>query len=294
MKVDFSLNSHFTISEICVNICPICHGTAVSQTSRGSIPLLRCSDCDAHFLQHVPSQHDLDAYYSDTYVMSNKETHASEHRRLFRIPEMYWLIAQLEKIGVSPSSSVLDIGCDKGYFLDQCRRFGYETAGVEPSISARAYCRNVGLNVYAHIKDVQQQYDVITMWHVLEHFTEPHALLNECNTKLKPGGIVCIRVPNFDSLWSRILGTYWIWFQPRNHYVHYSKKSLLSLIRQHGFESIHCKSRKPNDAQTFKAGLLADNILYKNFRYKQSLKKKLGRIYEHITGVELFLIARKK
>lgn len=274
--------------------CLICQGIAISHTSIGSTPLLHCANCGVHILQHPPHQQELDTYYSQTYVMSEQETHASEHRRLFRIPEMHWLISQLDANGVHSGSSILDIGCDKGYFLDQCRRFGYIVQGVEPSESARAYCNQAGLDVKPHLQDISEHCDAITLWHVLEHFTNPHQLIRDCSNKLHKGGTVFIRVPDFTSIWSKILRSYWIWFQPNNHYVHYSKDALISLLQQHDFEIRHCISRKPNDKGTFKAGLLADSILFRNFGYKQSFKKFLGRIYEHITGVELYVIAKKK
>lgn len=276
-----------------MNSCLICHGKSLTKIKKSGLTLLHCNTCDVHYLEQPPLQHDLDAYYSESYAMSERETHASEHRRLFRIPEMYWLISQLEKYGVHSGSTILDIGCDKGYFLDQCRRFGFKVQGVEPSSSARLYCDQVGLNVMSHLDQVQDEFDAITLWHVLEHFTKPHELIEECRNRLRQNGHIFIRVPDFRSFWSRMLGSYWIWFQPNNHYVHYSKNALISLLEQHGFEIIQCQSRKPNNRTTFKAGLLADTILLENVGYKQSLKKFLGRIYEHFAGVELYLIAKK-
>jgi SAM-dependent methyltransferase len=277
-----------------VNSCLICKGSSLSLKTNGATPLLYCADCDVHILEQPPLQQDLDTYYAQSYVMSEKETFASEHRRLFRLPEMYWLISQLETNGVDSSSSILDIGCDKGYFLDQCRRFGYSVQGVEPSDSARAYCNQAGLDVKSNLHDILGAFNAITLWHVLEHFTNPHQLIHDCTNKLHKGGKIFIRVPDFTSLWSRLLRSYWIWFQPKNHYVHYSKKALISLLNQHDFEIMTCISRKPNNHSTFKAGLLADAILIRNFGYKQSVKKFLGRIYEHITGVELYVIAKKR
>jgi cyclopropane fatty-acyl-phospholipid synthase-like methyltransferase len=247
-----------------------------------------------HVLEQTPSQEHLDSYYASNYAMSANEILASEHRRLFRIPEQFWLISQLQKYGLERSSSVLDIGCDKGYFLDQCRRFGYSVKGVEPSDSARAYCATIGLDIRQHISELNSTVDAITMWHVLEHFTDPKTLIKQCHTLLNENGILFIRVPNFSSFWSKILGKYWIWFQPQNHYVHYSQKALQYLVESNGFDILTCESRKPNNIKTFKAGLLADKTLKKSFSYIQPLKKRLGRIYEHITGVEIYLVAKKR
>jgi 2-polyprenyl-3-methyl-5-hydroxy-6-metoxy-1,4-benzoquinol methylase len=245
-------------------------------------------------LEHQPSQDILDEYYSSSYVMSADEIIASEHRRIFRLPEQYWLISQLQKQGLKSGDRTLDIGCDKGYFLDICRRFGFEVCGIEPSQSAKSYTMSIGLNIAPSIKDIQPSFQALTLWHVLEHFTEPRNLLEQCQHLLDDNGFIFIRVPDFASFWSRVLGRYWIWFQPHNHYVHYSKKSLCTLIESVGFEVVECYSRKPNDNHTFKAGILADRTLRNSFSYKQSARKFLGRLYEHLTGVEIFLVARKR
>ena len=277
-----------------MNSCPICNGTIFEPTKIGFTQLLHCTTCNVHVLEQLPQQEELESYYSAEYIMSEAETLASEHRRIFRMPEQYWLVSQLEEYGLSSGATILDIGCDKGYFIDQARRFGYQVQGVEPSYTARSYCEKAGIQVYASMNEIDGKFDAITMWHVLEHFTNPQGLISECANKLRTDGLLFIRVPDFESRWSKLLRSYWIWFQPKNHYIHYSKSSLTMLVEQHGFETIKCMSRKPNNSITFKAGLLADNMLRKHFKYGQSFKKILGRLYEHFTGVEIYLIARKK
>lgn len=277
-----------------MNSCPLCLATSRIEKQYGNTTLFYCISCDVHVLSQQPSQTHLDAYYSSSYAMSANEVFASEHRRLFRLPEQYWLISELQNHGISSGDTILDIGCDKGYFLDQCRRFGYSVFGVEPSQQARDYCASIGLNIAQDIHDIQGEFNAITLWHVLEHFTDPKTLLKTCHSRLGQHGIIYIRVPDFSSFWSRLLRQYWIWFQPQNHYVHYSPASLARLVESQGFEIIQCSSRKPNDGITYRAGIMADRTLHTHFSFKQSLKKRLGRIYEHITGVEIYLIARKR
>ena len=274
--------------------CIICNIQNPTQKTINGVSLLYCTNCTVHVLKQIPNQESLDTYYSTHYLMSASEVLASEHRRMFRLPEQYWLISQIQKQGLKSGDRILDIGCDKGYFLDICRRFGFEVYGIEPSQSAKSYTMSIGLNIAPSIKDVQPSFQALTLWHVLEHFTEPRNLLEQCQYLLDDNGFIFIRVPDFASFWSRVLGRNWIWFQPHNHYVHYSKKSLCTLIESVGFEVVECHSRKPNDNQTFKAGILADRTLRNSFSYKQSVRKFLGRLYEHLTGVEIFLVARKR
>ena len=277
-----------------MNSCPICQTTSLIRKQYGTTKMLLCTYCDIHILAEQPSKQNLDAYYISSYAMSASEVLSSEHRRLFRLPEQFWLISELQKQGIQSGDSILDIGCDKGYFLDQCRRFGYSVHGVEPSEQARLYCKSIGLNIESDIAHIDTQFNTITLWHVLEHFTDPSSLINSCYTLLKQDGLLFIRVPDFSSFWSRLFRQYWIWFQPHNHYVHYSKQSLKKLVEAQGFDIIQCISRKPNDGITHRAGVMADHALRTHFSFAQSLKKKLGRIYEHVTGIEIYLIARKR
>lgn len=274
--------------------CIICNIPNLKQKTINGVSLVYCTNCTVHALKHIPNQDKLDSYYSSHYLMSASEVLASEHRRIFRLPEQYWLISQLQKHGLTSGDSILDIGCDKGYFLDICRRFGFIVQGVEPSTSAMEYCSFIGIDIRKSISEVTSTYNAITMWHVLEHFIEPHSMIQKCHGLLKDNGLLFIRVPDFSSFWSRLLRQFWIWFQPQNHYVHYSPKALQYLVDSQGFEVISCISRKPNNSQTFKAGLLADRTLKTSFLHSQTLKKRFGRIYEHITGTEIYLIAKKR
>ena len=229
-----------------MNSCPICQTTSLIRKQYGTTKMLLCTYCDIHILAEQPSKQNLDAYYTSSYAMSASEVLSSEHRRLFRLPEQFWLISELQKQGIQSGDSILDIGCDKGYFLDQCRRFGYSVHGVEPSEQARLYCKSIGLNIESDIAHIDTQFNTITLWHVLEHFTDPSSLINSCYTLLKQDGLLFIRVPDFSSFWSRLFRQYWIWFQPHNHYVHYSKQSLKKLVEAQGFDIIQCISKFSN------------------------------------------------
>ena len=273
--------------------CPICSSNALAPLHLGGTALLHCNGCDITFLKELPDKNTLAEYYASNYVMSNDDIIASEHRRLFRHTEQHALVHTLQEMGLKAGDNILDIGCDKGYFLDEARRFGFLVKGVEPSQSARQYCSRIQIDVSSTLEEVHDSFNAITMWHVLEHFPDPNTLLQEISKHLKPGGFVFVRVPNFSNIWCKIFGKFWIWFQPQNHYFHYSPASLRTLFLQNGFHVHSCISQKPNNRFTNKSSHLADTFYGTEFRYKISLKKRLVRVYENFTGVELFLIAQK-
>lgn len=129
---------------------------------------------------------------------------------------------------------ILDVGCGTGQNLLAFRQLG-SAAGIDVEAEAIKFCRQRGL------KDVRQgssydipaednSYDVITLLDVLEH-TDDHRSLREIFRALKPGGVILISVPAFPWLWSR-------WDEVLHHRKRYTKRSLLTLLRRHGFQPL--------------------------------------------------------
>lgn len=272
-------------------ICRICDSSNIYIIKWGSTNLIHCRDCDIHYLAEFPSFDKLNNYYEKEYKIQ-KDGGYTEFRRVSRLNEQYELIKiirQYKQIG-----SILDIGCDKGYFLDEARRMGIDVAGVELSESARQYCHNVGLDVRRSIDDFDKKFDAVIMNHSLEHFTNPRKIISEIQHKLNDKGLLILRVPAFDSVWSRLMKHYWIWFQPQNHYFHFSKKSLKLLVEIFNFRILSIRYRKPNNKITRKFTALARTSFSNNTDYSPTLRNRIGYIVESIAGVELFLIAQKQ
>jgi len=258
--------------------CPLC--TSAEMNTRCNIE--QCLTCGSAFsLGDVPVR-----YYEDCYQFTERSTAAGEHRRLYRLPEQIQLIRAIACYRPAPCT-LLDIGCDKGHFLDEARRFGYTVAGVEPSVSSSAYCNQIGLNVVPSTDAVAGTFDVAVMWHSLEHFQDPNEALETLRCKLSPEGYLFLRVPDYSCIWSRALGSQWVWFQPTNHRTHFSASGLRQLLRRHGFTVIRLDSRRPCTMATDLAFSFA-SLCYG----RQPMRKSLGRFYEHMTGVELFCVSR--
>jgi SAM-dependent methyltransferase len=121
----------------------------------------------------------------------------------------------LELIGRHvPSGRLLDVGCGHGLLLDEARRLGYETEGIEVSVSAAAHARDeLGLTIheqpFAEVELEPESYDVIVLADVLEHFDDPRAALQRCSGLLRPGGLICVVTPDPASRTARIAGARW-------------------------------------------------------------------------------------
>jgi 2-polyprenyl-3-methyl-5-hydroxy-6-metoxy-1,4-benzoquinol methylase len=137
---------------------------------------------------------------------------------------------------------LLDVGCGRGVFLELARNAGFEPFGVElAAADAEAARRKVGTAVVAtdfeQIGTANPDFDVITLFHVIEHFRSPSRAMAIVSSLLKPGGLVIIETPRIDTLWFRLLGRRWREFM-FGHLFFFSRGTLADLLKRHGFTII--------------------------------------------------------
>ena len=147
-------------------------------------------------------------------------------------------------------STVLDIGCSNGVFLDLFT--DRETWGIEPSGSgeiARKKGHKIIKDYFENLPAGRQEqlpndyFDLVILNHTLEHMDNPKKIIEKINILLKKGGIVFIDVPNFGSLLSKILGKKWPYLLPKEHKSQFTKESLTKLLQENGFDILYWESR---------------------------------------------------
>jgi SAM-dependent methyltransferase len=134
---------------------------------------------------------------------------------------------------------VLDIGCGRGITLAQLAARGWEVHGTELSAAAAAPAREL-LGDAIRVESVLASsfppgfFDVIILWHVLEHLPEPRAVVAKCRELLRPGGLLVVAVPNFDSLQRMATGRHWFHLDLPRHLTHFGAQRLRELLAEHG------------------------------------------------------------
>ena len=138
-----------------------------------------------------------------------------------------------------PPGHLLDVGCGSGAYGASLIRLGWRVDGIEPDARAAALARQQGVAVQqASAEDAilpADAYDAITLWHSLEHLSNPVAALQKLRPSLRDDGLLLVEVPNRAGWGARLLGEYWYhWDLPR-HRVHFTPASLRLTLERAGF-----------------------------------------------------------
>lgn len=208
--------------------------------------LVRCKICGLMYLNPRPRQDVITSFYPEEYapfrIAIEQET--SVMMKWMRRHKLVKRRRIVEKFSGFETGSILDVGCATGLFLNEMQRAGWQAMGVEIVESAANYARQqFGLDIFlGFLDDVPFQrasFDVITFWDVLEHTFSPKKTLRKTNELLKPGGIVAINIPNWDSPDRVWFGPYWIGLDPPRHLFVFTRKTLENMLEDAGFQVIN-------------------------------------------------------
>ena len=129
------------------------------------------------------------------------------------------------------TGNLLDIGAGTGDFLKSAKQIGWEINGIEPHEGARILAHEKGIDLSEHIDNFKgNTFDVITLWHVLEHLPNLEETINNIEELLKPGGTLIIAVPNYNSFDAEYYKNNWAAYDVPRHLWHFSRKSMERLF----------------------------------------------------------------
>lgn len=220
------------------------------------------SNLDMLVTQPQPSLDQLGKYYESDDYISHTDSKRSLFEKAYHVVKSIALKNKLNLINFEQSlkGTILDIGAGTGDFLAVAKQNGWTTTGIEPSAKAKSIAISKGISFVENTTDLaNHSFDVITMWHVLEHVPDLDFQIKELKRLLKPSGTLIVAVPNFKSFDAKHYGKFWAAYDVPIHFWHFSKKAIELLFAK---ENMKLKKVLPMKFDSFYVSLLSEK--YKN------------------------------
>lgn len=205
--------------------------------SQESYELRYNEDLDMLYTHPVPG--DLSSYYQSEAYISHTDSRKGLSNWLYQLIKKWSIKIKLDIIStyVKNRGTLLDIGAGTGDFVLGAQNSGWSAHGTEPMEEARKKARAKGLKLNSNLSGLSdKKFEVITLWHVLEHLPELHKALDELLAKLEKKGILIIAVPNYNSWDARHYGKHWAAYDVPRHLWHFSRISIERLFSKRGFK----------------------------------------------------------
>ncbi len=276
--------------------CPICNHTNPQialesqdfSLTQECFSILHCSKCNLRFTSPIPSQNEIGKYYKFTAYISHTDVKEGWMNRLYHYVRTKTLAQKtkwVQSLFTGHKGHLLDIGAGTGAFVHAMQQKDWRVTGLEPDASTRDKAFE---NYKIHLQSTdtifdlpENEFEVITMWHVLEHVHALKPYLNQCFKSLKHNGRLIIAVPNYTSFDAQFYKKYWAAYDLPRHLYHFSPNSMATLLNELGFEIV---SLKPMWYDSFYVSLLSE-------KYRHS--GKLGGIRAGVVGLISNLFAMK-
>jgi SAM-dependent methyltransferase len=215
--------------------------------------LYECNACGLVWIEPLPDPERLAAYYRQEYYGSPEAKFTGLMEGLLRRAHARRARALSRRIAVTESRPrrALDVGCGRALSLRAFRDLGFRAVGTElPGFAFPP--SEPGLEfVHAAAESLpfpEADFDLVSMWHVLEHTRDPAAALGELTRVLRPGGLLVLAVPNFGSWQARHFRRHWFHLDLPRHLYHFRPATLVNMLRRQNVqvEELHTRSWDQN------------------------------------------------
>lgn len=235
--------------------CPLCGSDKISLFLKATDQLLThetfnifsCRACRFVFTQDIPPPDEIGKYYQSQDYISHSDTRKGLMNKLYHLGRTLMLRKKYGMVKkAAKGRKLLDIGTGTGYFPGYMKQKGYQVACVEADPKARAFAqKEFGIPVFSPEdfagRKIEGRYDVITMWHVLEHVHDFNLYFRLMLENLAEGGSLVIALPNCSSLDARHYGENWAGYDVPRHLWHFTPSTLKILAEKHGMKVIKIK-----------------------------------------------------
>jgi len=237
--------------------------------SRETFDLLLEEKLELLITSPKPKTEDLGRYYESEDYISHSNSKKSFLDKVYQIVRNYTIKQKVKLVNSFDDTykTILDIGAGTGDFLRACKNSEWQVTGIEPNKNAKTVAeqklQGTDYKIYNSIEDLnlsiqkseRKVYDVITMWHVLEHVPNLREYISNLKLLLKPDATLIIAVPNYKSYDAIYYKEFWAAYDVPRHLWHFSKKSIQQLFQR---ENMKVKKILPMKFDSFYISLLSE------------------------------------
>ena len=237
-------------------ICPVCdasNATILMSVTDFSLTgdlfeIVHCEKCSLNFTYPIPDKEAIVPYYNFPEYISHTDIKKGWMNTLYHKVRQRTLKQKtdwVQSLFTGYKGALLEVGAGTGAFADAMAKKGWKVTALEPDESSRAIAlKNYGINLMpsSALENLPaKSFDVITLWHVLEHVHDLKIYIHTFSKLLKHNGRLIIAVPNHTSYDAQFYKNYWAAYDVPRHLYHFSPSSMKFLMKSNGFELVNLK-----------------------------------------------------
>ena len=266
-----------------IDTCPLCGGQQLEHTltctdhyaSGEKFEVVRCAHCGFLMTQNAPIEAKMGKYYEAPDYISHSDTQKGMMNRVYHWVRQFMLsrkAALVRKVSNMSVGTLLDYGTGTGYFAHAMMQKQWHVKAIEKSPQARAFAKErfkldvepeTALPLYQ-----PKTFDVVTLWHVLEHVEHLNEMWETLHKILKDRGVLIVAVPNPDSYDARKYGEWWAAYDVPRHLWHFSPSVMQKFGAKHGFVM---EERLPMPFDAFYVSMLTEKYKGSKFSFIKGL-----------------------
>ncbi len=215
-------------------------------------------DEDLQMLVTRPQPEDPDTYYQSEAYISHTDAKSTLTEKIYQRVKSFslWMKVRLINGYAKKNKTLLDVGAGTGDFLLAARRDGWSVDGVEPNQDARLRSREKKMELRRDMDDLpKREFQVITLWHVLEHLPDLENQIERLRWHLEDKGTLIIAVPNYKSYDANYYQEFWAAYDVPRHFWHFSRTSIKALFSKHALKVV---ATRPMLFDAFYVSLLSE------------------------------------
>ncbi len=231
--------------------CPVCSGNNIENhkividhsVSQESFVITKCLGCQFQFTNPRPSDKEIGKYYQSEDYISHTNKGNSPVNMVYKLARMFAVKSKcglINTISKDKKGTLLDFGCGTGFFLNTMKKNGWKVVGVEPNPEARKIAlEDTKESIASGINSEEiknKKFNIITLWHVLEHIHDLNDTITSLKSLLKEKGKIIIAVPNINSLDNELYKEQWAAYDVPRHLYHFNPDTMKTLMLKHGMK----------------------------------------------------------